>query len=1404
MGLLAHIFSYNEREIVRYRKMVAQINTLEPRMRGMSDQQLAGMTIRFKQRLAEGETLDAILPEAYAVVREAARRVLGERPFDVQVIGAIALHEGRIAEMKTGEGKTLTATMPLYLNALTGRGVHLVTTNDFLVRWQAEWMGRIYQFLGLTVGFIQHDVPPYSPMRIEMYGCDVTYVQNSELGFDYLRDNMVSDREAQVLRDLQYAIVDEVDSILIDEARTPLILSGPEDESTDLYRRVNEVIVRLTPGKKDEDKTEHGDYIVDEKIHTAHLTEAGQSKVEKALGVESIAQEGGLELQHHIQAALKAHTLFHRDKEYIVKMGEVIIVDEFTGHLQPGRRYSDGIHQAIEAKEGVPVQEEQQTVATITYQNFFRLYDKLAGMTGTAKTEEAEFQRIYNMPVIAIPPNKPVARLDHSDVVCKTQEAKFRGIISDIVRCKTLGQPVLVGTRNVDVSELIARRLLRDKVQLLALVTVLQDEILRRKDITREQREEWIQTLRTPLDEQLPTGTPEFQEEEEEEDEQADRRDRKRAKRVLALPVVAKIARALGLKPDPLDASNLERLLGIWVVAPGNATPEERAQLAGRLSTVLQEDKAINPLNAKFHAQEADVIKEAGQAGYVTIATNMAGRGVDIRLGGAPEEGEDRSAEYEEVKHLGGLHVIGTERHESRRIDNQLRGRSGRQGDPGSSRFYVSLEDELMRVFAPERMRFLTGGWPEEEPVETRLITRTIERAQQKVEIRNFGFRKHTLQYDNVMNEQRTVVYANRRRVLTGEDVHDSVRGMVDRVINELIHDHANADQDSSEWALGDLCSAMRDAIPGLVERLAEEALQRAIGGHFIESLAETVAGAYAEERTWLARLIERTAVECAAGYRAAGGSAAQGAVNELIAQVDAVAPGAARALSAADLATLEAPALDEAVVGAIREAAQAQEASAQQEAESLAGRIRRIAPPRSVAKFAAGLPDIRAASEEAAPALLGARVNLLQATSDRIKQAPLPPERRDQLVQACQARVQSLEQERDVSKHLAHDAMAAAITEVFAARACALYEDERLWHDRSIERRLRDVAEAHQKARRPVEESPETEEEVETDPEALRRDAEYVVPATADALTDGVLAGVEPHELAGVVSEIGLRLHREREEAQAAQRLEALRGRVESAVRVNTRSDAPPETWDLNLFFNKVGEAEGDLRSALAEEALRRVRNSRLSAELKDPAAQSYVERALAVRGSWGLRRRFALETLRGVPSGQLAADIKREAAELYESRVRRLGGEPMAQLERSALLRAIEASWPQHLQDMEHLREAVLLRAYGQWDPLVQYQKEGYEYFQRLLNRIAQDVTKLVYGSEFVTQPTQRRVRGVQQPVRVAAAAERAPAPGEAKRERPPADKLPKPNQRCWCESGRKYKNCHMQEDLALVGRE
>jgi preprotein translocase subunit SecA len=1393
MGVLARVFSFNERELARYRQVVDEINLLEPRMRGLSDEALAQMTVSLKSRLADGETLDDALPDAYATVREAARRVLGERPFDVQLMGAIALHDGRIAEMKTGEGKTLTATMPLYLNALLGRGAHLVTTNDYLVRWQAQWMGQVYQFLGLTVGFIQHDMAPW--VRAEMYACDVTYVQNSELGFDYLKDNMALEREQLVLRDLYYAIVDEVDSILIDEARTPLILSGVPEESTELYRHVDSVIARLAAGYKDEDKTEHGDYVVDEKLRTVNLTEVGQGKVEKALGVSNLAEEGALEVQHHVQAALKAHTLFHRDKEYIVKDGEVIIVDEFTGHLQPGRRYSDGIHQAIEAKEGVAVRQEQRTVATITYQNFFRLYEKLAGMTGTAKTEEAEFQRIYNMPVIVVPTNKPVARSDSPDVVYKTQEAKFRGIVSDIVTRKTLGQPTLVGTRNVDVSELIARRLLRDRVQLLALVAVLQDEIVRRKDLSREDRAQWTEALRVPLDEKLPTGTPEFtleQEDDGEDDESG--RDSGRADRVLTQGTAAKIARALDITPDATHPENLERLLDIWRIAPENASPEERSELAARLAEVLQEDKAINPLNAKFHAQEAQVIREAGKAGMVTIATNMAGRGVDIRLGGEPDEGEDRSAEYARVKEFGGLHVIGTERHESRRIDNQLRGRSGRQGDPGSSRFYVSLEDELMRIFAPERMRFLTGGWPEEEPVETRFISKTIERAQHKVEMRNFGMRKHTLQYDNVMNEQRSVIYANRRRVLMGEDVQDSITNMIDRVLSGVADGHANPDMAPEEWDLEGACTAIRDAVPGLVERLATRALRAAIADQFADRLADTLLELLAEERRLLDRLIERTVLQCAKEHEQAGAGAS---IEQLLAQVDALVPGAAERIPAAELAELETGELGDELVARVREMRRDGSGGEDKLARELASTARGLSLPAGAAD-GPDMPDVMPACETAVEALTQARTQLLEGALQELRAAALRDDLKKPLLQACSERLQAVQKQPGPPERIARDVLQRAIAGALLTRARSLYEEERQWHERAVERRLQDVVKTHADPEAPMEK---------WDIEGLRRDLDQVVPAVSEGLTEEALRGTEPEDLAAVVTEIGRNADRSRDEAQVAQRLEGLADRIATAVRTATPANVPLEEWDIEEFFNRAGEAEGEMRSALAQEALRRVRNSRLPAELKDPAAEAYAQRANAVAGPWGLRRRFAVDTLRAVPAGQLAEELKRDALELHEEREQVLGADSMRRLERGALLRAIEASWPQHLQDMDHLRDAIHLRAYGQLDPLVQYQKESYEYFQRLLDRIAQDVTKLAYGADFVPQPVQRRVRRPAAPAQAAEPekpekkpkADEKPRKARQKKRRP--KKLPKPNRSCWCGSGKKYKDCHMDVDMKEV---
>jgi len=1383
VDFIKRIVIYNEREIARYRRVVERINALEPRMRAMSDPELSSMTPQFRARLAGGEALNDILPEAYATAREAARRVLGERPFDVQLIGAIALHEGRIAEMKTGEGKTLTATLPMYLNALTGRGAHLVTTNDFLVRWQAEWMGRLYQFLGITVGFIQHDMPPW--VRREMYYADVTYIQNSELGFDYLRDNMALDREQLVQRDLYYAIVDEVDSILIDEARTPLILSGAGDESTDLYRQVNGVIARLNAGRKDEDKTEHGDYIVDEKMHAVHLTEAGQSKVEKALGVKNLADQGALEVQHHVQAALKAHTLFHRDKEYIVKDGEVVIVDEFTGHLQPGRRYSDGIHQAIEAKEGVTVRQEQQTAATITYQNFFRLYEKLAGMTGTAKTEEAEFQRIYNMPVMVIPPNRPMRRRDHSDVVYKTQEAKFRGITADILRAKTLGQPTLVGTRNVEVSELIARRLLSDKVQLLALTAICQDDLLTRKDLNRAERDRMIDLLRTPLDEKLPTGTEEFRLEEETEEEGGPRREATKAKKTLSMAQVQKCARELGLNPDPLHPLNLDRLLVAWDIAGKETSIEERAELAAHLGEVLRDDKAINPLNAKFHAQEADVIREAGRAGMVTIATNMAGRGVDIRLGGAPLEGEDRSAEYEEVKGIGGLHVLGTERHESRRIDNQLRGRSGRQGDPGTSRFYVSLEDELMRIFAPERMRFLTGGWPEEEPLETRLITRTIARAQHKVEMRNFGIRKHTLNYDNVMNEQRTVVYANRRRVLMGEDVRDSIVSMIERVISSIITGHSRQEQDRDEWDMEALCSDLRDAVPGLAERLAVEAVVTAIAETFPSQLAAAVGDRHAEERQWAVRLVERSVREATA---ACDGS--REGLQQLIAAAQALAP--ARVDLSVDELAAHSGRLEDVVLPRVRAALQAQDEGNGRVARDLATRVGRlhVTPPDDPA--AGELPDVAPACEEAAAALRQARLAELRGFAEHLQRAQLPPERKDPLISACSERLRAAEQQNGQAEELAADGLSRTVARILTDRAALLYQEEQQWHERAVERRIQGATKAHT--------NPEA-ELADWDLEALTRDVEQIVPGTGGRLTPDVVGSVEPHEYPEFIKRVAQEVSAERDPAQTAQRLETLEERVATAVRTAVPGRSDVRNWDLEPFFRKAGEAEGEVRGLLAEEALRRVRGSRLGSELKDPAAEEYAQRAMAVRGSWGLRRAFAVEALRRLPHGQLAAEIKRRALALHESREARLGEHALRQLERMSLLRAIEASWPQHLQDMDHLREAVHLRAYGQWDPLVQYQKESYEYFQRLLDRIAQDVTKLVYGTDFVPRPAQRRLRRAEPAARAVQERTGQPPPTEGQPQRPA--ELPKPHKRCWCGSGKKYRNCHMAEDQAVAAR-
>ncbi len=642
----------NEKEVKKIRKIVEQqINPLEDGLKKLSDSSLANKTNEFKARLAKGETLDDILPEAFAVVREASRRVLGMRHFDVQLIGGIVLHRGNIAEMCTGEGKTLVATAPVYLNALEGKGVHVITVNDYLAKRDSEWMGQVYKFLGLSVGLIVHDLD-FQQRKIA-YNSDITYGTNNEFGFDYLRDNMVTSLDQMVQRPLHYCLIDEVDSILIDEARTPLIISGPGQKSTDNYY----VMAKLVPHlKKDED------YTIDEKQKTVAPTEAGVAKMEKMLHVENLYDAENLELNHLFVQALRAQTMMQRDKDYVVKDGEVVIVDEFTGRLMYGRRYSDGLHQAIEAKEGLEVQRESQTLATITFQNYFRMYDKLAGMTGTAKTEEQEFIKIYGLPVIQIPTNKPIQRKDLPDVVFKTKRGKYRAVVKEVERRHATGQPILIGTTSIEQSEELSHML-----------------------------------------------------------------------------DVAKIPHSV--------------------------------------------------LNAKYHEKEAAIVALAGQKGAVTIATNMAGRGTDIQLGDG-------------VAELGGLAIIGTERHESRRIDNQLRGRAGRQGDPGSSQFFLSLEDDLLRIFGGDNIKkFMEKmGLDEDEPINSRMVSNAIQKAQKRVEARNFDIRKYVLEYDDVMNQQRKVVYEQRRRILEGENMKDQVLRMVDTIIEKGMQTYADPKLYPEEW----------------------------------------------------------------------------------------------------------------------------------------------------------------------------------------------------------------------------------------------------------------------------------------------------------------------------------------------------------------------------------------------------------------------------------------------------------------------------------------------------------------------------------------------------------------------------------------------------------------------------
>jgi preprotein translocase subunit SecA len=754
------IGTQNEREIKKLRPLVEKINSFEPEVKNLSDAELAEKTGQFKKRLQGGETLDDILPEAFSVVREVAKRTVNMRHFDVQLVGGIVLHQGKISEMATGEGKTLVATLPAYLNALSGKGVHIITVNDYLARRDREWMGPIYEFLGLTVGVIQHDMDPQ--LRQMAYGSDITYGTNNEYGFDYLRDNMVVRKEEMVQRPLNYAIVDEVDSILIDEARTPLIISGPSDESTDKYYTCDKIVPRLKGRvilEKEEIDAKHKgidlskgyDYIIDEKANTAHLTEEGEIKAAQMLGIENMHDISTMEYRHHMIQALKARSiLFQKDVDYVVKDGEVIIVDEFTGRLMPGRRWSDGLHQAVEAKEGLKIERENQTLATITFQNYFRMYKKLAGMTGTAMTEAQEFSHIYKLDTVSIPTNRPLVRVNSPDIIYKTEKEKFNAVCSEIEDLYKKGKPALVGTISIEKSERLS-------------------SILKRRNIPH------------------------------------------------------------------------------------------------------------NVLNAKYHEMEATIVAQAGRLNGITIATNMAGRGTDILLGGNPEfmvndwlkakgmgpkdvSPEERQKwlvearekikeEHEKVVALGGLHIIGTERHESRRVDNQLRGRSGRQGDPGSSRFYISLEDELMRLFGSDRISSIYDrlGIEEGQDIQHPLISRAIEVAQKRVEQHNFDIRKHVLEYDNVMNKQREVIYEERKNILMGEKVREHIYEIIEEVLDEAIMMYMNPDVHRADWKYAEFNEWLWSKFNIRIQNI-EEMVEGKDAEGILDYLIETVKAAYLDK----------------------------------------------------------------------------------------------------------------------------------------------------------------------------------------------------------------------------------------------------------------------------------------------------------------------------------------------------------------------------------------------------------------------------------------------------------------------------------------------------------------------------------------------------------------------------
>ena len=895
MEFLRKLFDGNERDVIKYRKRAEQINTLEAETKKLTDEALQAKTDEFKTRVTEimdaecerrGKAwdelekdekrtvcdlaLDPLLPEAFAVVREAAQRTLKMRPFDVQMIGGMVLHDGRIAEMKTGEGKTLTATLPIYLNALTGKGVHLVTVNDYLSKVGAVAMGPLYHFLGLSVGIIQgqstetgdsggtflydpeyrHPDPRYdfarpAGVRREAYDCDITYGTNNEYGFDYLRDNLAVPGQELAQPELTFAIVDEVDSILIDEARTPLIISGQAEASSDLYVKMDRIIRQLK---------EERDYKIEEKQKTATFSDDGQRRVELALGVQNLADAENLSMMQHASAALRAHAVYKRDIDYLVKKNEegkeeVVIIDENTGRLMFGRRWSDGLHQAVEAKEGVKIENENQTLATITFQNLFRLYPKLGGMTGTAKTEEDEFRKIYALDVVQVPTNKPMVRQDNADIIYKSQEAKLRGIAREILTLFARQQPVLVGTRSVEMSERVSDRLRYDRLQLLALTDLLRDKLENTKGLDKAKYAEWSPILNQRLSPYGPAKGESLP--------------------VLSASQLTAAARHFGMATSMSDPANRDALAKLLEIAS-----EDRE----RMDEALTHGIPHNILNAKSHEKEAHIIAEAGRKGSVTVATNMAGRGVDILLGGSmvsDEEshkeagddyeyrrggkpvigltpvGERGSAEHQkeadEVRALGGLFILGSERHEARRIDNQLRGRAGRQGDPGASRFYVSLEDELWRLFGDKANSPFLSSWAEDQAIDAKMLSAMIARAQKKVEMFYFDQRKSTLDYDDVMNVQRANIYGERRRIMEGADLRETIVGYLRDSVEAEINHFAPEGVSPEEWDLEALYNSMGQTFP-IAQYAPLEQLQGKKRPELTELLLELADKSYADK----------------------------------------------------------------------------------------------------------------------------------------------------------------------------------------------------------------------------------------------------------------------------------------------------------------------------------------------------------------------------------------------------------------------------------------------------------------------------------------------------------------------------------------------------------------------------